>query len=636
MPPERRDLLLASALTAALVGQLILDGGPAGSGAASATVLLLALRRRRALETALVVVAAFLADAAAGGVVMSDLAFALPVLAFACFSLGRHADGDLLAAAGTAVITAVAVAANQLALAGEYTVLDDAVFYSLILGSPAVLGRLLHHRAGLQDELAASTEVLARTRAEQAAAAVAEERSRLALGLNDVLAHRVGEISMQASGAARVAPDSPQKALDALARIEQVARAVLDDIRDLVGVLRRTGEAVDAPVPSGTPLPAPRQRCVAESSQFWSWLATPRADFVLAGAVFVALAVETLTYPDREGPWWANLLGTAAIAAPLVFRRSRALLSIAAVFALAGLQAVFLTSIGLLVTGIVLGIVPPYSVAAHLPLRGALLGLAVYAAGTLALEPGPHTAVLGLAAFTAGRVMRDRAAKIRRLRAIHTELVLAAGADVARARAEERLRVARELHDAVAHNMTVIVLQAGAARRVWGENAAAAKVAVEALGDVARQTLTELRDTLHAVEPAAPEAMSLRAVVERVRSLGLHVAVEGDEHAAALPQEVERTLVAIVREALTNAVRHAGATRVRLAVRREGEELVVRVADEGAPRGGGPLIGDVGSGSGLRGLAERVENLGGTMRHGPFENGYLVEARLPVREAVPV
>jgi signal transduction histidine kinase len=175
--------------------------------------------------------------------------------------------------------------------------------------------------------------------------------------------------------------------------------------------------------------------------------------------------------------------------------------------------------------------------------------------------------------------------------------------------------------------MTVIVLQAGAARRVWGHDPAAARIAVAALTGVARETLSDLRSALRGVAPARVD--QLDELVARVRPLGLDVTIsrEGD----IVPSDLEHPVYAVVQEALTNAARHAAPTTVEIAIRIAAGELLVTVCDAGPHPGAHPTVAPVaGSGMGLQGMAERVEAAGGTLCYGGAGAGFRVEARLPL------
>ena len=631
MSPTRRDILLAVALTAAVVVEVLLVEPHPASIVAALAILGLAAWRTHALAGVAGVSAAVVIDAVAGGVLVAEgnLTFAVMIVACLLLGLSERSPARVVLGAGAAV--AAMTAGNQLAPDADYPLLDDLVFFALLLGAPAALGLLLRRRADLVAELDARGSALRAAREEEAAAAVAEERARVAIGVHDALAHRVGEISLQAAGARSVAAGEPERALEALRRIEDAGRGALDDIREVIGVLRsddalalgptHSPEALPEPLEAADPAPR-RTGAIAES--------VGRLDAVLAAVMFLALAIETLTSAKQEGPDLLNVIGCAAIAAPLLIRRRSPILSAAGIYAACGLQTLLLTPPEFLVTPIALLIVPAYTVAAHLPRKHAAVGLLVCALGTVTIAPGVPTVIISLLAFAAGRAVRDRAVRAAELEAVNAELELRKDAHAARMRGEERLRIARELHDAVAHAMTVIVLQAGAAQRVWGSDPAAARVAVDALSGVARDTLAELRVTLRGETPARPDA--LEELVARVRPLGLDVVLERDT--GPLPSDVEQTVSAMVQEALTNAARHAAPTRVRVTVRREDDDVLVSVADSGRMPGEAPTGQVRGTGTGLRGMAERVEAVGGSLRFGGDGPGFRVDARLPVRQAV--
>jgi signal transduction histidine kinase len=663
VPLTRRDILPAAGLTAAVLVELALAEPATGSAVAALAVLALAVRRSLPVAAVAIPAAAIAIDAAAGGVLGAELGSPLAVMCLACLALGLHAGGWPRVALGATAAVGAMTFANQLDPDNGYSALDDLVFFALLLGAPAVVGQLLRRRSQLIAELASRAEALAAARAEQAAGAVAEERARVAIGVHDALAHRVGEISLQAAGAERVADDDPGRALQALGRIEDAARGALDDIREVIGVLRAGDEelalaparapAVAVPAPWSPTAGRPSAAGAAESRHVgttarrrWTggprrgadapadrrWAGGPRldGDALLAAAVFAAIAIETLTSSRLEGPAPANLAGIALIAAPFAARRRAPLASAVAIYAATALQALLLTPPFELVTPIVILIVPAYSLAAHLPRRTALAGLAVCVAGTLIAAPAVPTILVALAAFGAGLAARDRARRVAELSALNAELQRTRDAHAARARGEERLRIARELHDAVAHSMTVIVLQAGAAQRVWGHDPAAARVAVAALGDVARATLAELRETLRGAPPARLGA--LEEIAARVRPLGVEVEIAGEDELDAVPPSVEQAAYAVVQEALTNAVRHAAPTTARVELRRAGDDLLVEVADSGRAPGPAATAAVTGTGSGLQGMAERVAAHGGELRYGAAGGGFRVAARLPLTE----
>ncbi|MBE1588747.1 sensor histidine kinase [Nonomuraea angiospora] len=215
--------------------------------------------------------------------------------------------------------------------------------------------------------------------------------------------------------------------------------------------------------------------------------------------------------------------------------------------------------------------------------------------------------------------------------------------EVARRRAgEERLRIARELHDSLTHSISVIKVQAGVAvhlARKRGEDVPGALLAIqEASGDAMRElraTLEVLRDDPDGSgDPDGSAAQDSRLdrlddLVERARSTGLAatVTISGVRH--ELPAEVDRAAYRIVQEALTNVSRHAGGAGASVRVDFGGDELVVQVDDDGLASADAPPVPGVG----LLGMRERVTALGGRLRAEPRpEGGFTVRAELPLGE----
>ncbi|WP_408896925.1 sensor histidine kinase [Nocardioides sp. R1-1] len=199
---------------------------------------------------------------------------------------------------------------------------------------------------------------------------------------------------------------------------------------------------------------------------------------------------------------------------------------------------------------------------------------------------------------------------------------------VGRAATEERLRMAQDLHDGVGHGLAVIAMQAGVALHVLDRDPAAARDSLEAIRATSKEALDALRAELAAIAggPAprrpAPGLAELGAVVDRVRAAGLRVEVLGEPgEVGAATGEVA---YAVVQEALTNVLRHAGAGVATLAWERGPDSLTLRVTDDG--RGG--AVQD--EGMGISGMRARVAAVGGTFRAGPLEqDGFEVVAVLP-------
>jgi signal transduction histidine kinase len=206
-----------------------------------------------------------------------------------------------------------------------------------------------------------------------------------------------------------------------------------------------------------------------------------------------------------------------------------------------------------------------------------------------------------------------------------------------RAVGDEQARIARELHDVIAHSVSVIVVQAAAADDVFDEHPDQARAALRSIESAGREALGELRLLLAGVqtsdEPAQPQPGldRLDDLAEQLRASGLDVALhrEGDD-ARVLPAGVALSAYRIVQEALTNTLRHAAASRADVTVRTDATMLVLDVLDDGS----GPVGASVGSGRGIPGMRERATMLGGTLDAGPRpEGGFRVHASLPLERA---
>ena len=199
---------------------------------------------------------------------------------------------------------------------------------------------------------------------------------------------------------------------------------------------------------------------------------------------------------------------------------------------------------------------------------------------------------------------------------------------------EERLRIAREVHDVVAHAMVAINVQAGVAAHRLDQDPEQARGALRAIKDTSGEALADLRATLGVLRgddteaPVAPVAGlgDLEELAAGLRAAGVEVELEVDD-VAGLPGAVHAAGYRIVQEALTNALRHAGAAHVRVAVRREADAVRIEVRDDG---GAARANGAGGSGSGVRGMRERAAALGGSLEAGPAPGGgWGVQAELP-------
>ncbi|WUI03413.1 histidine kinase [Spirillospora sp. NBC_00431] len=206
--------------------------------------------------------------------------------------------------------------------------------------------------------------------------------------------------------------------------------------------------------------------------------------------------------------------------------------------------------------------------------------------------------------------------------------------------AEERLRIARDLHDLLAHSITVIGVQAGAAAHlVRGDrpvDRAELAEALTSIADTCRDARTELRGTLQVLRGTDVETTGtlpgpdgIADLAQAARGAGIEVDLD-DTGAGPLPPEVGVAAYRIVQEALTNVVKHAAAERVVISLCRDGGGLVVRIADDGSGASGGAP-----GGFGILGMIERARSVGGTLDAGPGDGGgFVVTAVLPVADVV--
>ena len=206
---------------------------------------------------------------------------------------------------------------------------------------------------------------------------------------------------------------------------------------------------------------------------------------------------------------------------------------------------------------------------------------------------------------------------------------------------QERRRIARELHDVLAHNLSVMVVQASAGRRLVDRDPERATEVADLIERTGRDAMSELRHMFGTVrrdegEPleGPPSLARVGLLAERARAAGLPVELVVEGEAAALPPGVDLAAYRVVQEALTNSYKHAGPARARVRVRYEPHELLLEVSDDGV--GSGHDLDDLGGGHGLVGMRERVALYGGELEAGrPRGGGFAVRARIPLeRQAV--
>lgn len=240
-----------------------------------------------------------------------------------------------------------------------------------------------------------------------------------------------------------------------------------------------------------------------------------------------------------------------------------------------------------------------------------------------------------VAGWLAGTQVAARHRELARQRAHAAEADARHGAEIRATIAEERAQMARELHDSIGHSVTLMVMQAGAARRSVVRDTSTAVTAMEVVERTGRAALGELdrlvgllRRDHDAGARSVPGVDDLAALVDRMKASGLRVDIDVDQDLPGVSRAVQLGMFRVVQEALTNTLKHGDATRAHVAVRLDGGRLVAEVCDDG--RG----VADRGAhrdGHGLIGLAARIDALGGSFVHGPRpEGGYRVACEIPL------
>ena len=370
-----------------------------------------------------------------------------------------------------------------------------------------------------------------------------------------------------------------------------------------------------------------------------------RVDAVFAAVLLVAGVLAALFGEDKARG--AQLISMVGVTVPVAFRRRRPI-GAALTMALALLLATALGGAPTQATGIVALI----ALVSGAYMLGARTQGRVLAAGTIALivalaadaiveESQTVSALLFFTFFVvglpvaAGQATRSRAQLADELADRAVALERAREGEAQAAVQEERARIARELHDVVAHDVSVMVVQAAAAKRIVEREPDRAEEAIVSIEGTGREALAEMRRLLGVLRRGdedlalapQPSLSRVDALLARTRAAGLDVALERSGDDAPLPAGVDLAAYRVVQEALANVVRHAGAEHATVRLTYDPRAVVVEVVDDGrgAANGGGK------AGHGLVGLRERVDLYGGDFEAGPrAEGGFGVRARLPV------
>jgi len=610
----------------------------------SLAMLSLAWRRRWPLLPLALIAAVSVVQVAAG----TTTAVGIPILALfvASFSLGANAGNRDLAIG--AVLQLAAIIARQ-AFNPRYSLATVLPFFALfVVGAPIIAGREIKSRGELVRELQHLQTALSAEREARVAEALAGERVEVMRELHGIVSDGVDKLVAYVAVAES---DSGERGFGSVVQVETTARAVLDDMRKLLVALaqpnRRAGqvsEARDADASDSrheAMSVEDRPSGAAASGRYRISELIGRWPQVAAVAFFLGLQLELQLPQHSMASRALYLLGGFAIAAPLAWSRRRPLLAATATLAAAGLFSAFVVPLGGFTTPVALVLVPPFSVAAFTERRRAVLGLIVCVLG-LAAALGPSNfapgSLFAAGAWAAGRLLRDRTRLATELR--NTNWRLAAERD-SRARqlvVAERARVARELHDVIGHSLTVIVLQAGAARRMWEPDHELAVTALKTVSRVAREGLTELLRSLDSLDGQEDQPLGRDrlakpdGLIGRARLAGLDVALAVEGPVVPLDPSLEHAAYRVLQEALTNVLKHAPGSQASVTLRYSGDQLELEIVNFpiSAPRRANS------TGRGLIGMRQRVVAQGGRLAVEEEANGrFGLRAQFPLEVAAP-
>lgn len=368
---------------------------------------------------------------------------------------------------------------------------------------------------------------------------------------------------------------------------------------------------------------------------------------LITWAPVVAVAVMSQTGIGLESPWSGSDAGlaitSALLAGPLLVRTTHPVLAAA----LVGAALVVQVQLGgsLHFGSFVAVLVASYAVGRHgVTLRASagvgvlLLGVVVAMRSSLPEDAAELVFPLFYvtAAAALGSVVRRQARQAAELRGLNEALVREREALDRLVVATERLRLARDLHDVVAHTLTVAVIQAEACEDAVAHDPERARAAAREVQAAGRRGLADLRSLVRVLRDADapaddPGLDDLDALASVMAGAGLEVTVTREGDLRGLPADLERELYRIVQEALTNVVKHSTATSVRISVSRRASQVDLEIVDPGPPVPGPTTPG----GHGLAGMSERLVPFDGQVAAGADRGGFRVRVSVPVRQGVP-
>ena len=367
---------------------------------------------------------------------------------------------------------------------------------------------------------------------------------------------------------------------------------------------------------------------------------TPIArDRAFAVLFFVAAVIEVFIVERGDAPLGLLLLAAAGYTLPFAIRRDHALVAGCVVIASVVSESALLTDATRYFIPFLSAMLFSYSAGAYLEGRLGYVGLAIMVGGILTVTMLSPTEVAGDYVFPAsfgaigwlaGRSVRTRTRLTEELHEAAVREQEARELEAQRAAADERRRIAREMHDVVAHSVSVMVVQAGGARRILERDPKRAVAAAAPIERTGREALAEMRrllgvlhrdDDEHDARAPQPSMAGVGALVERARAAGLPVELHVDGERRSLPAGLDLAAFRVVQEGLTNALKYAEHAPTEVHVRGGERTLELEIGDRLEPAGGHGLVG----------LRERVKLYGGELEAGRRRGGgFRIHAKLPL------
>jgi signal transduction histidine kinase len=600
------DVLFAGAFSLAAAVEALVrahdENGDLALGLGGAVAMSVLLVRRR---HPLVAMTLFCVSGAGATVIQTQLLEGaddsfVPILALIVLSFALGAHGSRRDLVGGAPQPVALVALVDLLEPGQG--LGGALVFvsTFVVLLPVVAGRLVRARRRMVTELRRLEQAAAREHPQRLRIARAEESLAVAEMLDQTLEAGLEEL------------------LDAddIEVVERRARELLATTRDAVVGLARDDESGHATTREDVRSSRPGRVSAMTDNPGTTWT------LLVAAAVGTGLVSET-------SPDWSRaptgLALTALVVGCVAMIARRPLLGTLAAWAAASAYSRGVVNLGDTFTGIGLTVALPFLASWLGERRHAAIavggGLTAAVLGVRMDDPA-GAAVLTALATAGGLVLHDHSVLLAELRAARTEAAARREAELRIAALEERAALGRELHDSIGHALTVVALQAGAARRLRTTDPVASAGAREAIERTARQALLDLRRQFE----TDPDGIA--GLVDTARAAGLEVDLTGPPP----PQEIAAVVHRVIQEALTNVLRHAPGARVQVVLgepdTRSG--YTCRVRNSAAHEAAVPAAAYPSAGRGLTGMRARVEEVGGTVRWGRVGTGFEVSARFAV------